>query len=65
MNGRLLVGYELRVTGYGLWFTSMVAKLRIRVAGAVFHLADKPPVEIAPLIPMNPALGINETMWYI
>ncbi|OCL04728.1 Piwi-domain-containing protein [Glonium stellatum] len=27
--------------------------------------SDKPPVEIAPLIPMNPSLGINETMWYI
>ena len=42
MNKQLLVSYELQVTGYGLWFTSMVAKLRIRVAGAVSHLANKP-----------------------
>jgi len=36
------MSYELRVAGYGLWFTSMVAKLRIRLAGAVSHLANKP-----------------------
>ena len=42
MDGRLLLGYELRVSAYGLWVTSMVAKLMIRLAGAVSHLANKP-----------------------
>ena len=42
MDGRLLLSYELRVSAYGLWFTSMVAELGVRLAGAVSHLANKP-----------------------